>query len=695
LRDVRGYSSFEEQSFRHATGEEHPRQASSTDFVYQTLHEMPVYTANTQNNNTTVTSFVERGLGDLKPELASDVNIQVYSVGRYKGAYSQGIANVQDLIYATKESKLVHTSKPFRGILKDIPLKYIGAPPVSVRFNSLTEAQIEKLHSWDFLRTFEDSLEWAGYPYYENVLAMFDKANGFQPISRSSPGHVAPESYLVHCTVERGLIALANATRLAARANQDIRLDPIAFAANTFPDMTAMDFHGIQSQFGGMVTALETAFGSDTSTSYAELGPFSYLVVPLGQYDTFAENVIFDITGYTAPAAGTLFPYFPGLLIPDKDYVYNMTFKYLFRCLHDDPAEAHSKIKQMRQPLRFMASLPSGLVQAHMFMGIDLAITSQSAVQFLVDNTTYKGFTLINPDMRTLHRNTVIEPATAADLTSQVRQLNSHAQALITIASILSSVKLGNGVDSKYPISPSDIDTARKLNKALTITINKDDFQEAQHAAIDKAVKDLVYGDKYPKVNTESLLTFLRYVQSGYDKSLIEHEPMYYGGQFYKTESPLERGLLMFGNRAPSFLIGGNKIMTIPNKNSAVDTNMALDDDKNRNWRYMPWKMVSIKDAAKDWVKVFSTGRITLPNPRKERNEWIDLSKTSGHIHHEKGVEEVYGMLKAIVVNTANTGGGAAKRGREVASGMNIDEVEEGRKKKRSKAMATFASLFD
>jgi hypothetical protein len=361
------------------------------------------------------------------------------------------------------------------------------------------------------------------------------------------------------------------------------------------------------------------------------------------------------------------------MVLPDREFTANVFSRLFFRALANTPDNCARLWVRLRTGFRALAITEVGQAMSHAFMGIQLAENSQSRISFIIDAGVYHGFVL-SGDITIILNGIIRNPLEPADLSLEFALLNVKNAKIVEMIQIVKSEVDMDG-SFLYEVSKDTLSTSRGLVRFL-LSIKKD-FPEGKMNTIVKIAQEVPYGDAFLSPSSANLIKALSYIHSG-EEALIGDLPVYLGNGSFLSESRVARALLIFGPLAPSisFASARDRLFTLPSSNASVDPNL-VEKDKKRLLQYLPYKLVSHQTAVNQWEKVFSSGKIYVPNARKGKDEFSDRTKCDG-VYDNTPFLEIYGKVRAIA-NIMRAGGENRKR----KLGGPDNEEDLGRKKQR------------
>jgi hypothetical protein len=382
---------------------------------------------------------------------------------------------------------------------------------------------------------------------------------------------------------------------------------------------------------------------------------------------------------------GHLFPYFTGMLVPDKDYTSHVFGRLFNRCLGASEETARRVSMRIRSGLRNLSHTRAGMIISHAYMGIEVSQQAQAPITFIIDNNSYHGFVL-HTKKPVFHYGFQHTSQDARELGLQLQKLNQHDQALGEILSIINAPVNADGTPI-YKHTKAQICSSRGLANAMRL-LNPDVFVSTSWKDdLRKAFERVSFGDSFAPPSEKSILAFLSFVKTG-DDNVLREFPAMITGRLIEERDRISFGLGIFGPKVPSLNYGEpSRCQTwiLPNVGSN-DPNMAVGSDGKKPLRFLPFKLESYSLGVQQWRTLCSSGKFMIPNARKGRNEFTDGRAVAFRIGSDPSFTEAYSSLKVICSAMKDVNGKKRKR--------NDDNVESGPSKKNRKDAANDAEEF-
>jgi hypothetical protein len=387
----------------------------------------------------------------------------------------------------------------------------------------------------------------------------------------------------------------------------------------------------------------------------------SRLVLPsTSRYDDtrMIQAEIIDQYGNGIIAEGSFFQYFQGMLLPDKDFAAHVFGDTFLKCLGDSLELSSNVWHRVRKGLRAIATSMAGKAISHAFLGIKLSKSAGLPIRFVIFNGVYHGFVIFGPSVTYLFGKTINSVGEDV-LRKEIKDISEHDVVLAKIRDILNAVLDKDG-KPRYELTIGDINTSRKLGNVLFNITDEDMVLGMLKTQLEVHMSGLNFGDSYAVPNIDNVLIFLRFVRSG-ELGLLEDFPSFLDKGLLANRDRVYFGLAIFGLRVPTCNYGGDKMFTIPGIN-AIDTNIIAPVGGTRPLRYIPFRMVAHGFGVQHWRNLFETGKLMIPEGRKNKAEFTDLRDVHFQCPEMK-FQETYDVVKDIVnMNRGSVSGSKRKR---------------------------------
>jgi len=150
----------------------------------------------------------------------------------------------------------------------------------------------------------------------------------------------------------------------------------------------------------------------------------------------------FAITGKdNVPNGGILFPYFDGMVLPDKAFTPRFFISTFGNMLGDTPGKLKTACETIQSGWPSLSTTAAGLQISHLAFGMDLAIRANIMIRPVIINGAYTGFVLTGSNFICFKGAVSYKPSSQADLEEEIGRLDEHNDALRDLTVIL------NGLD--------------------------------------------------------------------------------------------------------------------------------------------------------------------------------------------------------------------------------------------------------
>lgn len=562
---------------------------------------------------------------------------------------------------------------------------YFELPSACFPFDSsLNDENKQVLNSFGMNRSLISPNTYIGTPTLNQLRQIFKMGLTER---RTEPGQVTADAYLAYTFLLRGFSifsALQNNTTKAITAaiftSQEIRSiddEGSAYVTVEYTNEEEEDFK--------FTDCTQKSVHTIDPTDIATAGPYDSSKKIEGAYiDLNMEDLQSRL-----PTHGLFFPYFDTMVLPDKSIFQHLFPSLFMRCLADDIDSATTLWSRIRSGTRALATSTAGRSLSHLYTGIKLAIESNASIHAILDKGRYKGFVLGGEGLKFRMWGKTYESVPRVGDRSLMRELgevNRHSKALGELLVLINSPVKEDGMP-KYLFGLHDIDTSRKLLETL-MAVDRSDYSADVVQEMTILIDELRFEDKYASLTQENLLIFLDYVLTG-NRGLLANFPAYLRGGYAFMHSRAAVGLGIFGSYSPTINYGTGssnvKTFTFPVSSNSPDPNLEQVDGR-RHLQYLPFATVPTRQAEAQWNQVFARGSFKIPDGRKRKNEFTDVSLTTFRITTNPFFDRAYNRMRDIATGVKEgVRAGKRKGGR--------DDEETGESSQRKKAKTSAAAL--
>lgn len=582
--------------------------------------------------------------------------------------YETAIAKIPQVGYAQlNDCYVVDTPNTFYNIFKPITqLSHTFDVPVTmIILNQPGEPTIEQAKGLGFTEFPGRKNCFVGTPSVENLAAVHRL-----PLinAQPSPGYISVDGLLGWSYAMKGIQIFSSISRAASfeglpniledgdydtLADGSVKMYPLGSVIST--EVSGFDKKAAKYLYHGSVKHILVGYDSSMSLK--------------GHYTSVAQPNL-------SVKDGLYFPYFDGMVLPDKA-VFNHVFPTIFyHCLGENAEVAAKLWSRIRSGYRSMAWTPAGRIISHAYYGIDLAKKTLGSFTPVFEGQRYMGF-VIQADQLTIkiHGRTYTARG-IMDLQEDIKVTTKHDAALAKIVTLINAPI----VDGKhvYSVKVDQINTSYKL-KGIVINLDLGHFQSTPFVEeMLKLESELSFTEQYPVPTAKVLQQAISYMQTG-DYSTIASYPQFLGNSLLFDKERIVIALGIFGPRVPSLNFGNVRnslVFSMPVALDAADPNLVVAGGKRR-LQYLPFSIVPIREGIVQWRKMFESGDIHIPHPRKNKAEFTNTQLVQSKISGEPMFSQVYQVLRQISSET--------RKARQLGKRSREDDTERGGASKRSK----------
>lgn len=573
----------------------------------------------------------------------------------YNPAYQSILSNMHVFGQCQIERSVSITSIGSFRVLQTISILGMSfqVPTMGVCFNQLSEEQSQTLRSYGLQEDPKTKFSYRGSPQPHELSAILNMHPNEQ---RFIPGAIPFNGYLAYTFALRAMKLFSFISQFSQRRSLPMRIPPLDSSTPAQTPYNCLE-EGVKlySASGDEEQVdLRSVIGAQNENVTVSVSQ-GFIASKLTTYDGIYDRSL-NLESTTPRGNGLLFPYFEHMVLPDREFAANVFSRLFFKSL-GDTFEACSRLWiRLRLGFRSLAITSAGQAISHAFMGIQLAENSQSTITFIIDNGIYHGF-ILTGEITIIHNGITHRPDTPADIAIGYAALNTRNAKLVEIVQIIQSERDMAG-RPLYPVDMEELRSSYGLFRKYH-DLKKGSFPEEKLGNIVKIIKEVPLGDTYLEPSAPNLIEALSYISTG-SITKLEGKNIYLGNGAFTSDSRTAIALLIFGPLVPSinFGIAKDNMIVFPSP-TATDANLVETEGK-RAFPYFGMKLVSHQTAVNQYEKMFSSGKLFIPNGRKGKEEFTDRSKSDG-IYGGTPFIDLYQKVKEIV-NIKRAGTGPRKR---------------------------------
>jgi len=383
---------------------------------------------------------------------------------------------------------------------------------------------------------------------------------------------------------------------------------------------TVADGGRVVGKYEKMVKFDEVEDGSMGTEQLYLSGDYKTAIVPVASPNT-TEHYHYD-TQTAMVDRGHCFPYFEGMLLPDKEYVSSIFFRYFSRCIAGSEDELTKLMPTLRRGFRALSMSPAGRILQHLFFGIQASIETGSKIRVYIERSQYLGFALVGKNALVLEQNSVKVPLSKEDLELEQKRLDNHRSYVLEIVEKLNGLALKSGGTEIV-----DQEVALAKPRYLANQLHRRAWKGSDHETfIQQRADKLKYGQEYWAPSEDNMLKILKHVVASTLPD--DNEPYYFSNLVWDSDDYYVRLLSVFGGKAPTLSIrtGDKPILIAPS--GKEDSNL-VEKEGRRVLPYLPIYERSLQDAADVWKTIPRTHSLRTAGAKKGKG-------SGGAIFHRK-----------------------------------------------------------
>jgi hypothetical protein len=321
---------------------------------------------------------------------------------------------------------------------------------------------------------------------------------------------------------------------------------------------------------------------------------------------------IYGTTAQIPTLPGLSFPYFPGMLDQDGNYVTSVIREYFLECLGDTRDAILAGHKAIKGGLGQVSSTECGKILQHMFLGIKLAIEAQARVFFIIEQRKYCGFSLHGWYFTVSIDSYVHRPLAYPELIAKARLMDEHAVAVAQILAKLMKMKIGDRAPTKKMLQDAK-ENVMKNPRALSELVRKFDLEDNDDLEeLEKLANKLSYTQSFLSFTVENVLFAIDLLVAKSFPPL--DRPMFTRGGVVTSRDPLLSVFAMFGDVSFSLRTAGGQAWKIAVDRSSDTRFKPYTGKQGKEVKPNPTVILSKKSlglCVDDW-KLFMSERTAL-----------------------------------------------------------------------------------
>lgn len=337
---------------------------------------------------------------------------------------------------------------------------------------------------------------------------------------------------------------------------------------------------------------------------------------------------------------GLVFPFFDRMMIPDNLTIRNILSRHFIRCFGDSRAEQQKTYKSIKGGLDSLTRTSVGLEYLHIFIGIELALDTQTRLFLVKVSDEYAGFVLLGARFSVLVDNEWHEAKSARELQKDVKLLSSHTASLHRVCEILSSLKIAAGDAESEPVTvnPDTISNGHDLWDAIAMRKTRDVVDE-----LTSAMRGISFTRSFLSINPKNIQWALEMVSTKRNVPLSRDIPVYVPSAFNLLNERILRVLACFGPDSFSLQNQTGTKYQITSAARRDDPNEAMDVSGKE--KVLPAVIVAVKGV----VTCYQDMNRTIKESAITMNLQERAAKHRCHVFKGEERDLIYGKLRELV----------------------------------------------
>jgi hypothetical protein len=297
----------------------------------------------------------------------------------------------------------------------------------------------------------------------------------------------------------------------------------------------------------------------------------------------------------TLPAKGFFFPYFEGLVLPDRAFPINWIISKFSKSLGTTTRIIASNTLTLSRGWASLADTPSGRMISHMIFVLDIAIASDCRVRPVYLRGEYSGMVVESVGVGVMTDLGVFAAGSKAELETGINNMLSHDAAVEAIANLLSSLTIREDKSVKT-VSPADLISPRHIHDLVRIRELSPLHHNALVASIRKTkFRQTLWESSNPKQVQQAVAWILKGEFPPTDV------PINIGTDALWSQDPIYSVLAAFAVKCPSIVGTGNSQIL------HISKEMYTKASKPGKLRGVPLFYKPLKEAYENWKQVMET----------------------------------------------------------------------------------------
>lgn len=363
------------------------------------------------------------------------------------------------------------------------------------------------------------------------------------------------------------------------------------------------------------------------------------------------------------PENGILFPYFDGMILPEKANVPRIILHLFSKCMGKTPSELMTAARIIQDGWPSLSTTTTGLVISHIVFGISLALSGAS-IHVITIGGVYNGFILSGSKFTCFKGKQEHKILVQEKLREEFEALDEHDAAILDLSEIISTAPLYETEDQRV-VLPEHLQTPRRIHYAIRLR----KFNSLEVSRISKLVLKLHFRQNFwDRANNTHIL---KAVGSLLAKELLPVEAPYAlnSGTLF-SQSHIISALAAFGEKSISLCgpgMGNTTVSLFSKKGKAYES---LDNVKLEG---VPLFFKPLSECVSDWETVLKTGVVTMKTGIKTKK---GDSKVAGLGTYVMAASDEYGRLCSLLSKHIVSQAGSKRKDRDSKEGADGLENE-------------------
>lgn len=328
---------------------------------------------------------------------------------------------------------------------------------------------------------------------------------------------------------------------------------------------------------------------------------------------------------------GILFPYFPGCINPSYTAISSVIKTYFFSALGDTEEECAGTLRSIKRATASWAVSEAGLELQHLAAGIELAISTESRLFIIREESKYLGFTLLGYGFKVATANSIVKALSAEDLKTEIERMESRSSVIVSLRGRLATLAAMAGFSAEDCEGIPEVDEIAKSIRPIRSWIikhEKDLFDQDVDSKneIIGLLRRIYQSNPFWKVNHDTIPKAIVMILD--EHPVPDEAPFFVSDQIFSDQTRIHEVMSAFGPTAFSLLTPGGTEYRIPEEGEEDTASLLVEVPAGKNRTRKVKAMASIYVALKPMRScVYDFGQVIAKRLIQQRSERAGAQK--------------------------------------------------------------------